>query len=49
VTSSVFAETKHPYTRALIAAITVVTDEEERLKPTVTEEERMRFLVKTTD
>ena len=27
----------------------VVTDEEERLKPTVTEEERMRFLVKSTD
>lgn len=48
-TAEVFANPEHPYTRALIAAIPVVTDEEERLKPTVTEEERMRFLVKSTD
>ena len=48
-TPEVFADPKHPYTRALIAAIPVVSDEEERQKPVVTEEERMRFLVKTTD
>ncbi len=48
-TGDVFANPQHPYTRALIAAIPVVTDEEERLKPIVTTEERQRFLVKTTD
>ncbi len=48
-TPEVFADPKHPYTRALIAAIPVVSDEEERQKPVVTEEERSRFLVKTTD
>ncbi|MGJ8610435.1 MAG: nickel ABC transporter ATP-binding protein NikE [Octadecabacter sp.] len=45
---AVFRDTQHPYTRALIAAIPVISDEEEALKPTVTEEERAQFLVSNT-
>ena len=43
--SDVFANPTHPYTRALIAAIPVVTDAEEAMKPKVTPEEKQRFLV----
>ena len=47
-TADVFADPKHPYTRALISAIPVMSDEEEALKPTVSVEERARFLVRST-
>ncbi|WP_281984986.1 dipeptide ABC transporter ATP-binding protein [Thalassorhabdomicrobium marinisediminis] len=43
--AEVFANPEHPYTRALIAAIPVITDEEEAAKPVVTLEEKQRFLV----
>ncbi|WP_428926205.1 nickel ABC transporter ATP-binding protein NikE [Marinibacterium sp. SX1] len=45
--AQVFAETRHPYTRALISAIPVLTEAEQAQKPTVTEEERAKFLVPT--
>ncbi|MCF1472156.1 ABC transporter ATP-binding protein [Agrobacterium vitis] len=46
--AEVFATARHPYTRALIAAIPVLTDAQEALKPTISEEERGRFLVHAT-
>ncbi|PYE82568.1 ATP-binding cassette domain-containing protein [Pseudoroseicyclus aestuarii] len=43
--AEIFAAPRHPYTRALIAAIPVLTDAEEALKPEITDAERHRFLV----
>jgi peptide/nickel transport system ATP-binding protein len=42
---AVFADPAHPYTRALIAAVPVMGDEEEQMKPSVSAEDRKRFLV----
>lgn len=43
--SEVFAAPRHAYTRALIAAIPVISAAEEAAKPHVTDEEKARFLV----
>jgi peptide/nickel transport system ATP-binding protein len=44
---AVFADPKHPYTRALIAAVPVMSDAEDRLKPETSIEDRRRYLADT--
>lgn len=43
--AQVFADPKHAYTRALIAAVPVISTEEEAAKPIVTQAEKQKFLV----
>ena len=48
-TRDIFANPQHPYTRALLSSIPVITAEEERLKPVVSKAERDAVLTTTTE
>ena len=46
-TKEIFSNPQHIYTKALISSIPVISDIEESLKPTVTNEERSMVLQNT--
>jgi len=48
-TRDIFANPQHPYTRALLSSIPVISVEEERLKPVVSKAERNAVLTTTTE